>query len=117
MGGILTDSEAETDKHDEMHYPDRAFLRQSPGKDGICTQQTTPGSDAFGLEGDRKQVRLEGRPRAYLFLWSWQMTKGISHLTVCVMSYYNHPSQTQMRSREIRSLAPERPANNCCNRI
>lgn len=72
---LLTDSEAETDKHDEMRYPDRAFLRQNPGKDEIRIQQTTPGSDAFGLEQNGKQVRLEERHRSCLFSWSWQLTK------------------------------------------
>lgn len=69
--GMPTDSEAETDDHGGMCYPDKGIrklpLRQNPGKDEVCYSTESTVFRAFGLERNGNQVSLgRGVDPAYL---------------------------------------------------
>lgn len=58
--GMLTDSEAETDDHGGMFYPDRGIRklspRQNPGKDEVCNSTESTVFSCLWLERNGNQV-------------------------------------------------------------
>lgn len=70
MKGTLTGSEAETDEHDEMRFPDRAFIPQA---------EPWEGWDSYSADNTRLQCLWVGGEwkvgEAGGEAWSWQLAK------------------------------------------